>query len=333
MAEPNSFVVAQAREPGGTVVAPAEPTAVADQPAQPEELKPTVPSLEDAAPAETTTLESTTAESTAADQIAPQAGAEVEAGSAEPVDGASLDGVAVDAAKPIEFLGYNLQPGIELVDKGGPVVMILLAMSVAAVTVTLVKLIQFTWYRVGSTSTSERALNLWIGGRHQDAYAVASGSSAPSANVLSHGMRGLLTGVDEATVREDAERVALEQLSGLRSYMRVLDATVQIAPLLGLFGTVLGMIAAFQALQNAGSEADPTVLAGGIWVALLTTAVGLAVAIPMAFVNSWFEGRIEREKENIEGALTSLFTKRATEGLRPVAANDEPGERLADAAE
>jgi biopolymer transport protein ExbB len=315
VAEPNSFVVAQVTEPGGTVDAPAEPTAVVEQPAQLAEPQPATP-----VSAEPATADPDAPESTALEPAVTEPAAEIGAGA---TDGAPLDVVAVDAPPPIEILGYNLQPGIELVEKGGPVVMILLAMSVIAVTVTLVKLIQFTWFRVGSTSASERAINSWIGGRHQDAY----------ANVLAHGMRGLLTGVDEATVREDAERVALEQLSGLRSYMRVLDATVQIAPLLGLFGTVLGMISAFQALQNAGSEADPTVLAGGIWVALLTTAVGLAVAIPMAFVNSWFEGRIEREKENIEGALTSLFTKRATEGLRPVAANDEPGARVADAAE
>jgi biopolymer transport protein ExbB len=325
VAEPNSFVVAQVTEPGGTIDAPAEPTAVVEQPAQLTEPEPAT-SLS----AEPATAEPAAPESTALEPAVTEPAAEIGAGATE---GAPLDVVAVDAPPPIEILGYNLQPGIELVEKGGPVVMILLAMSVIAVTVTLVKLIQFTWFRVGSTSASERAIYYWIGGRHQDAYAVASASSAPSANVLAHGMRGLLTGVDEATVREDAERVALEQLSGLRSYMRVLDATVQIAPLLGLFGTVLGMISAFQALQNAGSEADPTVLAGGIWVALLTTAVGLAVAIPMAFVNSWFEGRIEREKENIEGALTSLFTKRATEGLRPVAANDESGARVADAAE
>ncbi len=325
MAEPNSLVVAQVTEPGGTVDAPAEPTAVVEQTAQLAEPEPATPLSAEPAPAEPAAPESTALEP-AVTEPATENGAGT-------TDGATLDVVAVDSSPTIDIFGYNLQPGIELVEKGGPVVMILLAMSVIAVTVTLVKLIQFTWFRVGSTSASERAINAWIGGRHQDAYAIASASSAPSANVLAHGMRGLLTGVDEPTVREDAERVALEQLSGLRSYMRVLDATVQIAPLLGLFGTVLGMISAFQALQNAGSEADPTVLAGGIWVALLTTAVGLAVAIPMAFVSSWFEGRIEREKENIEGALTSLFTKRATEVLRPVAANDEPGMRFADAAE
>lgn len=234
--------------------------------------------------------------------------------------------------EPLQFMGFDLQQGIDLVEKGGPVVMILLALSVVAVTVTLVKIIQFAVGRVGSTSAADRALKHWIEGRHQDGLAAASASRAPTAVVLAHGMRGLLGGFEERTVREDTERIALTQLSALRSYMRVLDSTVQIAPLIGLFGTVLGMISAFQALQGAGAEADPTVLAGGIWVALMTTAVGLAIAIPMAFVNSWFEGRIEREKENIENALTSMFTLRATEGLRPVAANDA-GMRVAHAAE
>ncbi len=237
------------------------------------------------------------------------------------------------AFMPTELLGYDVQPAYEIVEKGGPVVLILLALSVVAVMVTLVKLFQFTWLRVGATGTANRALDMWIGGRHQDAYATVAKSSSPTAVVLAHGMRGLIAGVDERTVREDVERVALSQLSGLRSYMRVLDSTVQIAPLLGLFGTVLGMISAFQALQNAGAEADPTVLAGGIWVALMTTAVGLAIAIPMAFVNSWFEGRIEREKENIEVALTSLFTRRATEGLRPAMPANDIGTRVPHAAE
>ena len=234
--------------------------------------------------------------------------------------------------QPFQAMGLDLQQGVDLIDKGGPVVIILMLLSVVAVTVAVVKFIQFLWYRVGSTAATGRALDLWIAGQYQDAYKSASGSATPSAVVLAHGMRGLLNRHDEKTVREDVERVAVGQLTGLRSYMRVIDSTVQIAPLLGLFGTVLGMISAFQALQDAGSEADPTVLAGGIWVALLTTAVGLAVAIPMAFVNTWFEGRIEREKENMEGALTSLFTRKATEATIRLPSG-EAGVRTTDAAE
>ncbi|MCH9809256.1 MAG: MotA/TolQ/ExbB proton channel family protein [Alphaproteobacteria bacterium] len=265
----------------------------------------------------------------------------------EPGTGSPVEAETEAAAQPVEAIpdveladtpsadgsfGFDLQQGIELIEKGGPVVMILLALSVVAVTVTIVKIIQFAVGRVGSVAAADKALKHWIEGRHQDAFSAASATRAPAAVVLAHGMRGVMSGFDERTVREDTERVALTQLTALRSYMRVLDSTVQIAPLIGLFGTVLGMISAFQALQSAGAEADPTVLAGGIWVALMTTAVGLAIAIPMAFVNSWFEGRIEREKENMENALTSMFTLRATEGLKRVPANDTAA-RVADAAE
>lgn len=252
---------------------------------------------------------------------------------AETVDQAASGLIVPDAInQPFQAMGLDLQQAADLIDKGGPVVIILMVMSVFAVAVSLLKLVQFTWYRVGSMSATTRALDLWIAGQYQEAYQAASRSGTPSAVVLAHGMRGLLNRHDDNTVREDVERVAMRQLTGLRSYMRVIDSTVQIAPLLGLFGTVLGMISAFQALQDAGAEADPTVLAGGIWVALLTTAVGLAVAIPMAFVNTWFEGRIEREKENMEAALTSLFTRKATEATIRLPAG-EAGARVTDAAE
>ena len=91
------------------------------------------------------------------------------------------------------------------------------------------------------------------------------------------------------------------------SGLRILDVTSQIAPLLGLFGTILGMIAAFQTLQLAGSSSDPSVLAGGIWVALLTTAAGLVVAIPASLALSWFDSRLEQHRRIAHEAVTSMF--------------------------
>lgn len=226
------------------------------------------------------------------------------------------------------FTNTPFQPLVELIEKGGPVVAILFALSIIASTVVLLKFWQFMWLGIGSTGKTQKAIRLWISGQRDDAFNLVGKSRVPSAVVLAHGMRGLGKSSDEAKVREDLERVALEQLSGLRSYMRVLEATVQIAPLLGLFGTVIGMISAFQALQSAGSEADPAVLAGGIWVALMTTAVGLAIAIPASFVNYWFEGRIEHEKTNMEAAMTSLFTHQLTQEDMPMPANDPGVEKM-----
>ncbi|HSF64460.1 MAG TPA: MotA/TolQ/ExbB proton channel family protein [Paracoccaceae bacterium] len=79
--------------------------------------------------------------------------------------------------------------------------------------------------------------------------------------------------------------------------LRFLDALTQVAPLLGLFGTVLGMIEAFQTLQAGGATVDPAQLAGGIWVALLTTAMGLGVAMPVSLFLTWAESGIAREAQ------------------------------------
>ena len=86
----------------------------------------------------------------------------------------------------------------------------------------------------------------------------------------------------------------------------------QLAPLMGLFGTVLGMIEAFQALQDAGTQVDPSLLAGGIWVALMTTAAGLAVAMPTSIALSWFEAQVDADRALAEHAFATLLTPAGT---------------------
>ena len=103
-------------------------------------------------------------------------------------------------------------------------------------------------------------------------------------------------------------RVARSQLKSLTVYLRGLDVIVTLAPLLGLLGTVLGMIAAFQALEQTAGRASPALLAGGIWEALLTTAVGLAIAIPAAAALHGFESVVERIRHAMEDAATRFFT-------------------------
>ncbi|MGR3541375.1 MAG: MotA/TolQ/ExbB proton channel family protein [Hasllibacter sp.] len=102
------------------------------------------------------------------------------------------------------------------------------------------------------------------------------------------------------TAGEARRAAALRGLAEARAGLRGLEVVATVAPLLGLLGTVLGMIAAFQALQESGAAADPSVLAGGIWEALLTTAAGMAVAIPATAALSFFEGRAERLAVDLE---------------------------------
>ena len=221
----------------------------------------------------------------------------------------------------------NMSQVAQLLEQGGFVVAILLCLSLLATTLIIIKGVQILWYSIGATASSQKAVNLWLQGHRKEAYFMVEKSGNPTKAALAHLMRGLQRpDLPKENLREDVERVALNGLGQARTFLRPLEAIVQIAPLLGLFGTVLGMIEAFQTLQNAGSEADPAVLAGGIWVALLTTAVGLAVAIPVAFILTWFEGRIEAERLVMEDSITSLLTGRMTEEKDTSAATEPPTE-------
>jgi biopolymer transport protein ExbB len=90
-----------------------------------------------------------------------------------------------------------------------------------------------------------------------------------------------------------------------------------VSPLLGLLGTVLGMIQSFQELEIAQGWANASVLAGGIWQALLTTAAGLIVAIPAAIAAQLLAARIESAGQLIESTVGQLYLIEATSRLAP----------------
>ncbi|MCG5514424.1 MotA/TolQ/ExbB proton channel family protein [Ectothiorhodospira shaposhnikovii] len=196
-----------------------------------------------------------------------------------------------------------------MIDLGGPVVAILLIMSVVALTIILVKIGQFLWWRLGDERSLKTALEHWRDGRVEPALETLSRSRSPAARVMEVAIQGRRDNArPEPLVREEATRVAVNWLERLRGQFRMLEVIGTLAPLLGLLGTVLGMIAAFQQLEAAGNRVDPSILSGGIWVALLTTAVGLAVAIPVVAVLNGLERWVERFRHRMQDALTQVFT-------------------------
>jgi len=116
--------------------------------------------------------------------------------------------------------------------------------------------------------------------------------------------------MDEQSWEEDCLRRARESLDELRGGLRILEVISALAPLLGLLGTVFGMIGAFQALEQAGSQVDPAILSGGIWEALLTTAAGLTVAIPALAAFHWADRTIEVCREKLQDRLSQLKVQR-----------------------
>jgi len=225
----------------------------------------------------------------------------------------------------------GMEAGImDLLQTGGPVVVILFVLSVAALAIVIAKLWQFRTARLGDRAQPRDALRLWQGGARAKALTVLRRTENPVAQVLERAMAGLQRGAPEVTVREDAFRYGGDLLEDLRAWFRPLEVIASLSPLLGLFGTVLGMIEAFQQLEAAGNQVNPAILSGGIWVALLTTAVGLAVAIPAVALLNWLERRVDRVAHEMDSALIRLFTE---DGPRDYEERDVvAGRRAIDAA-
>lgn len=185
-------------------------------------------------------------------------------------------------------------------DLGGPVVAILIGLSVVSLSVILWKLWQFMTLGVGQHREIKSAIINWDQGQHDEAkHTLLESRNAVAISLI----RGDITSQKS---RIEADTSA--HLARLEGGFRILDSIAQIAPLLGLFGTVLGMINAFQALQDAGDSVDPSLLAGGIWVALLTTAAGLAVAMPTSLALTYFDSRVATERTLAETAIEARFT-------------------------
>lgn len=195
-----------------------------------------------------------------------------------------------------------LDPILGLIALGGPVVAVLGVMSVGSLATVLWKLWQFRKAGVGRRRGLDAALADWDAGatgRAATALGLERSYLAPVVRAAIAAGQG-----PEQAARVDAEAEAA--LGSLERGFRLLDSIAQTAPLLGLFGTVLGMIDAFRSLQTAGAAVDPSILAGGIWVALLTTAVGLGVAMPTGLALTWFEARVAAERMWTERALARI---------------------------
>lgn len=196
-----------------------------------------------------------------------------------------------------------------LFETGGPIMVILAGLSVLALTVVILKGLQFAYYGLWRHAFVDTALKAWHQGDPMRALDILSSRRHPIARTMARAIRGKRDGkVNRRDLEDDTARDAALHIARLRSFLRILELIATLSPLLGLLGTVLGMINAFQALEAAGNQVNPAVLSGGIWVALLTTAAGLIVAIPTAASANLIEGIVERVTQRMEDAVTQILT-------------------------
>ncbi|MBE1283399.1 MAG: MotA/TolQ/ExbB proton channel family protein [Rhodobacteraceae bacterium] len=191
-------------------------------------------------------------------------------------------------------------------------------LSLVAIGIGLFKLVQFARLGVGRRAEAERILDDWLNGRVDEAITAAGRRRSVLTRILQAVFSGIQARPSDVSYAEELSRqTAIIELATMSERMRALDMVVQAAPMLGLLGTVVGMIDAFSVLAVVEGAVDPTLLASGIYVALTTTAVGLVVALFAFFIATWLEGRIDRERNMIEALMSAAIHGRVNPNAPP----------------
>lgn len=190
---------------------------------------------------------------------------------------------------------------------GGPALWVIFGISVVLLTVGLWKFWHLIKLGAWNIKQADEILKLWLEKKIEP-------SDINPRNIRAKILGQTILAISNQNytndmVREECVRLANNDLKEARRGLRVIDLIITIAPLVGLLGTVLGMIEAFQALQDSGAQADPSALAGGIWEALLTTAAGMGIAIPASILLSWYESVVDNVQADIENLATQAILR------------------------
>jgi biopolymer transport protein ExbB len=206
------------------------------------------------------------------------------------------------------LLAEILSGAATLLELGGPVVAILLAASVLGLALALSKFIQFSGVGRSAIDRMDKAIDLWQKGDREKSLKMLAGSRLPIAADIRYGLEKKSV-QDADLLHDEMLRRAAAFLRGYSRNLRPLELIYYLAPVLGLLGTVLGMIDAFKGLAvSAGASGESSALAGGIWEALLTTAVGLSIAIPFAVMHALLESRLEFLADQVTDLVTRVLT-------------------------
>jgi biopolymer transport protein ExbB len=190
---------------------------------------------------------------------------------------------------------------IEMLKNGGPVMIPLLICSLVSVTVIIERLI--FWARLHGGMNKEQVFEVLERVRQADwdgVRAICSGRKNYMIRILAAGILHR-----DFSMGKAMEAAAADEVKKMNRYMGVLDTMITVAPLLGILGTVTGIIVSFDVLGQSGIG-DPRAVTSGIAEALLTTAAGLTISIFTVFPYNFFHAKIENAALFIEKYATSL---------------------------
>jgi biopolymer transport protein ExbB len=191
---------------------------------------------------------------------------------------------------------------LELLIKGGWLTIPILLCSVAGLGIFLERLISYYRLEIESVELLEKVTRAVRENNIQTALRITTGNNTPMGRLLASGLS--VSRENRAVLETVLDHAIAQEIRDVSHYLPALATIGTMAPLLGLLGTVVGMIKAFMVVEEAGGQVDASLLAGGIWEAMLTTAFGLSVALPAMIGHNYLISRVDAIEARLEyGAI------------------------------
>ena len=195
----------------------------------------------------------------------------------------------------------------DLINKGGPMMYLIILSSVLAFGVVIERVYHLNRAKVDADKFMDSILNVLKRNKVIEAIELCNNTPGPIAHIVKAGI--LKHDRSKPEIKEAVDEAAQLEIPRLGRHLPILATVAHIAPLLGLLGTVTGMIKSFQVIQQKAmnmAPVNPGDLAGGIWEALLATLAGLAVAIPTYVAYNYLVSQVDGIVYDMERSATDL---------------------------
>lgn len=202
---------------------------------------------------------------------------------------------------------------LTFLSKGGMLVIPILFCSVLVLAIFFERIIRYAVNRRRGKEIEVKIAEMMTNGREEDALTLSRQSNSPMGRILEKAIQA--KDLDKDTLKSVIVNATENEVRGLSAYLQALATIGNIAPLLGLLGTIIGMIKAFMVIQDMGGKVNAAVLAGGIWEAMLTTALGLAVALPTMVAHSYLLSKVDKYEARLQNG-SILFMKAMAQKVR-----------------
>ena len=196
---------------------------------------------------------------------------------------------------------------LHYLEVGGPILWVLVIISIGAFAVVLERIVFFARNEknVGDTF-KEEILSLVANKKIDEAIALCDTKKSCVASAIKKFLQKAPKGIDVQDYEFILKEITIKETSPYESRLNLLASVISISPMLGLLGTVTGMIRAFTNISKYGTG-DAAIVADGIAEALLTTAAGLMIAIPVIVVYNYLNRRLEKMENEIDDVVTNII--------------------------